>query len=352
MKPWLEIDLDAILSNYRIIKNYVKKDLIPVIKSNAYGMGLIPVANALKDVTNLIAIGDVEEAQTLRRSGFKGDLLLIVPIFSREEAELCVQYDIFAAVDSFEMVSLLSDIAKKSAKTVGIHVKVDIGMHRFGVKPEELDGFIEEISYLPNIKLMGIFSHFPLGLNLITEEQLILFDRISSKYKDLIIHLPNSQNTVENFESTKFISRCGLLIYGALPSDVKNITLKNVLKLKANIVKIHDISAGQSWSYGYSYTAHKDSKIAVISIGYADGLKRALSNKWNAKVKGNICPLRGTINMNFSFVDITGVSNAQVGDEVILLDEDLKIEDMAKAVDTVPHEILVSFRESMKRIYV
>ncbi|AEE13888.1 Alanine racemase [Thermodesulfobium narugense DSM 14796] len=352
MKPWLEIDLDAILSNYKIIKEYVKSDLIPVIKSNAYGMGLIPVANALKDVANLIAIGDIEEAQTLRRSGFEGNLLLIVPIFSREEAELCVEYNVFTAIDSFDMASFLSDIAKKSGKTVGVHVKVDIGMHRFGVKPEELDNFIKQISYLPNIQLMGIFSHFPLGLNLITEEQLILFDRISEKYKNLIVHLPNSQNTVENFESLKFIPRCGLLIYGAMPSDVKSFVLKNVVKLKANIVKIHDISAGQSWSYGYSYTAHKDSKIAVISIGYADGLKRALSNKWSAKVKGSICPLRGTINMNFSFVDITGVDNVRVGDEAILLDEDLKIEDMAKTIDTVPHEILVSFRESMKRIYV
>jgi alanine racemase len=352
MKPWIEVDLDAILSNYKSIKEHVKKDLIPVIKSNAYGMGLIPVANALKDVSDLIAIGDIEEAQTLRRSGFDGALLLIVPILSREEAELCVHYNVCAALDSFDMASILSDSAKRSSKIIDVHIKVDIGMHRFGVKPEDLDGFIDEIKYLPNIRIKGIFSHFPLGESYTTEEQLRTFSLLSLKHKDLMIHLPNSQNTVENLDSLRFIPRCGLLIYGAMPSEIESIKLKNVIKLKANVVKIHNISAGQSWSYGYSYTAQKDSQIAVISIGYSDGLKRALSNRWNAKVRDNICPLRGTINMNFSFIDITGIDNVRVGDEVVLIDEDLRVEDMAKTIDTVPHEILVSLRESIKRVYI
>ncbi len=360
---WAEINLAAIRHNLTEIRRHIqpKAKLCAVVKANAYGHGALEVSKVAVEIgANFLAVATVEEGLELRRAGFTLPIL-ILGLIPYDAAEIVVENKITATVSDFELAEKISVAALKFDTQAKIHLKIETGMGRIGILPNDAVEIAEKISKLPNVEIEGIFSHFADADSpdkTFTIRQLETFknicDKISARgIKIKIRHIAESAAILEIPAAHLDMVRAGIITYGLYPSEtVKHtIELQPAMKLVAKVVYVKEISAGTSIGYGREFIAAKASKIATVPLGYADGYIRAYKG-FHVEIRGNSAPVAGRVCMDQFMVDVTEIPNVKIGDEVILFGSDkISIDDAARHLQTINYEITCLVSERVPRIY-
>lgn len=365
---WVEISLNALRHNLKEIKKKIgtKVRICGVVKDNAYGHGLLEISRTLlKEKVDSLAVADVNDAIYLRKKGINLPIINLVSILPSQVKDV-VKFNISQSVSNSFIVDLLNKEAKANNKTAKIHIEVDTGMGRLGVFPEKLKGLLEDTGRLRNVKIEGIFTHFSSASENenYTKNQIKIFNTVLRSLNNLIsgsdtiIHSANSPALIHFKESYFNMVRPGLMLYGLsynLSSDRKKIKLKPVLTWKTKIIALKYFKKGKSISYGRTYKTKRDTSIAVLAVGYADGYNRLLSNKGEVIIKDRKYPVVGRVCMDMTMVDIGRSLGIKVGDDVILIgkskNHSILVEEIAEKCHTIPNEIVCGIHEDIKRIY-
>jgi alanine racemase len=353
---WIEVNLDAIAQNVKNIKKLIgeKKELMAVVKVNAYGHDILEVSPVvLENGATRLAVARLEEAIFLRKSGITVPIL-VLGLTLKEQAEFLVSYDITPAVCEFEMIEKLSESAVQMNKMTKIHLKVDTGMGRIGIFPYDVLRFIKRIKALKNVEIEGIFTHFSVADEkdkFYTEEQFRKFIGIltileKEGIKIPIKHVGNSATLLDLPHMWLDMVRPGLAIYGLYPSKEvkKTINLIPAQQFKTKIVFIKELPLGESISYGRTYITKRRMRVASLPVGYADGYNRLLSNQGEVLVRGQRVPIIGRVCMDHCMIDVTNLTQVEIGDEVVLWgrqeEEMITVEEIAQKIRTINYEIV------------
>ncbi len=365
----LEINLDNLKHNIKELKKHIKKDvlLMATVKGNAYGHGAITVSKVfLENGVDRLAVSTLLEGMELRMSGIEASILIMnytPPI----QYDKIIEYNLIQNIYDLEDAKLLSQEAGNANKTVKIHIKIDTGMGRLGFVPNEKA--IEEISHiynLPNIKVEGIYTHFAKSDEddkTFTKNQydkfLWLIEKLEEKNINIPIkHVSNSAAIIRMPEYNLDMVRAGIILYGHYPSEnlkKENIDIRPAMALKTSISYIKSLPKGTGISYNQTFIAGRDSIIATLPIGYADGYSRTLSNKGEVFVGGSLAPIVGNICMDQMMIDITDIKNINKDSEVILFDYRdgiISIEDLAGKLGTINYEVMSTMGRRLPRVYI
>lgn len=360
----LEIDLNQVSENIKKIKEYVteKIEIAPVIKANGYGEGAINLKKVLEEnEIKIVAVALTDEAIELRSAGFNQKILILNEL-QESDLEDIIKYNLTPKISVYQIAEKMNNLASKENKTINIHIEIDTGMGRGGIKPIEAEKYVRKIQELKNLKIEGIFTHFASADTNpeYTDMQIKIFnDTIERLQKQGIefkyIHSSASSGIINCLEKTKGnLVRPGIIIYGYLPSeDTENkIGVKPTATLKSKVAFVKTVEKGTSISYGNRYITQRESKIATIPIGYADGIRRCLSNKGRVYINGQYAPIIGSVCMDNFMVDVTHIEDIKIGDEVIIWDnKNITLEEIANKCDTVNYEILCTIGKRVIRKY-
>ncbi len=363
---WIEVNLDALRHNLNALKSLVPKEteFLPVIKSEAYGHGLVPVAKTLvKQKIYGFGISDPEEALELRKTGF-GLPLLLLSGFEPHWLDEVVRLRLIPAVVSLRMLKELLDYSLKKAVTFDIHLKVNTGMNRFGIDLEELDEALGLLKKNPQLRLKGVMSHFACAEepeSELTQLQVKNFEKVVSKvtscgFSPKFYHMANSAGIIFMRGRPGNMVRPGLSLYGVYPSRKARAytKLRPVMTFKTRILELRRVKAGEGIGYGPIYRTKTPKLVAIVPVGYDDGYPRALSNKGFAVVRGKRAKVIGAVSMRCLFLDVTEVVGVNPGDEVILLGgerEEVPVEELAELAGTISYELLCAVGRRNERIY-
>ena len=366
------VDLDALAYNVEQIKKNIAPDtkIVAVIKTDGYGHGAVQMAKVLEDVEYVwgYAVATPEEAMSLRNAGIQKPILILGYSFPYAYSWYA-EKNIRPAVFTEQMLQDLSACSLKLNKDIHVHIKVDTGMSRIGIRPnEEGLAFVKKALSTPGIRVEGIFTHFARADETdkqYAEKQYALFsaftDRIEQEtgVKIPLIHCSNSAGIVEMSHVNRDLVRAGIILYGLWPSDqvAKDIVdLKPLLSIKSHVVYVKTISAGTQISYGGTYVAKTERKIATIPVGYGDGYPRGLSNIGYVLIKGKKAPIVGRVCMDQFMVDVTEFEDVRVGDEVTLLGTDGKeritAEELGNLSGRFNYELVCDLGPRVPRVYL
>lgn len=366
---WAEINLDNLANNMKEIRKISKsKDIIAVVKADAYGHGALDTAPVfLENGATRLAVAVVSEAIELRKSGVKCPIM-ILGFTPPNLIDNILRYDIEQTVFNYEFACELSRVAVKENKIAKIHIAIDTGMGRIGFLPNENSvQQVCNISKLPNIIIEGIFSHFSTAdeedksyAYRQIEKFKWFYDRlIQSGVKIHIRHIANSAAIIDLPQTHFEAVRPGIILYGYYPSQYVShdkINLKTALELKTNVVHIKRLGKGEYIGYGRKYKTLRESIIATLPIGYADGYSRLLFNKGKVIINGKFAPIVGNICMDQCMVDITEIKNVNIGDEVVLIGRQgsskIDAEDIANMLGTISYEIMCMISNRVPRVYI
>ncbi|MBX4258693.1 alanine racemase [Clostridium estertheticum] len=366
---WAEVDLDKLAHNMREIRRVTKsKKIMAVVKADAYGHGAVDVAPVLlENGADSLAVAMLSEAMELRRSGIECPIM-ILGFTPPELIDNLLKYNIEQTVFSYEFAKQLSKMAQDENKIARIHIALDTGMGRIGFLPsDESVQEVYKISLLPNVIIEGIFCHFSTADEkdkTYTNIQVKKFDEFYKKLeaKKVYIntrHIANSAAIIDLPEIHYEAVRPGIIIYGYYPSDEVNkekLDLLPAMTLKTNVVHIKTLPPGEYVGYGREYKTDKESVIATLPIGYADGYTRLLFQKAKVIIKGKFAPVIGKICMDQCMIDITNINGVKVGDEVILIGEDennkFNADIVGGLIGTISYEIVCMIGKRVPRVYI
>lgn len=364
-----EINLDNIAYNIRQIKSIINKNtkLLAIVKADGYGHGAVEVAKTcLYNGAEYLATAMSAEGVDLRKNNIFVPILILGYTIDSKLEEV-VQNELTQTVFSFETAKKLSLIAKKLNKTALVHIKIDTGMGRIGFEPNDASiKEIIEISKLENLKITGLFTHFATSDEkdkTFTTEQYKRFKYVSDKLNDvgltdIIRHVSNSGAILDMPELNLDMVRAGIIIYGLYPSDEvkKTIDLKPAMSIKTHVSFVKEVEENTSVSYARTYFTNKNTKIATIPVGYADGYSRVLSNKARVIIKNKYAAQIGNICMDQFMADVTGIYDVKENDEVILMgkcgDLEITAEELAKIQGTINYEIVCNVGKRVPRVYI
>lgn len=357
----LKVDLNKIRKNIKILKDRSGQNFYAVVKANAYGLGSIEVSKEIEDIVYGFCVATLSEAIELRNAGIKKDIIVlgyIDPLYY----EMLIKYDIITTIYDI-------DIARELNKANGLiraHIKIETGHNRLGFNPcEESFDEIREINNLENIKIEGIFSHLATADEKKQDYTLLQhqrFDYAVNSLSDIneywIKHLSNDAGIIA-YDFKYDAVRSGISMYGVYPSEYMykkyNIGLECSFEFKSKISFIKEIKKEETVSYGRTYKASRDTKIATIAIGYADGYHRLLSNKGYVLINGNKANIVGNITMDQMMVDVTGL-DVKLHDEVILIgksgNEEITPDMVGNWANTISYEVMTSISPRVSRIYI
>lgn len=367
---WVEVNLSNLDFNIKNIKKKANgREVIGVIKADAYGHGSVKVAEVLRENgVKTFAIATLQEAITLRDAGAKEEIIML-GLTPDMYADVLVEYDITPVVCHLSNAEAISAAAKKAGKTVQGLIALDSGMGRIGYLTDDESAIdeIKQISKLENFKIKGIFSHMATADAYDKSFAKLQEYRYMEFYKKLLdagIDIPfrtlaNSASIMEIPAIHYDAVRPGIILYGCYPSnevDKNELDLKPVMSVKANIVHLKDVPVGFSTGYGRKFISKRPSKIATLALGYADGYPRPYSQFAKVIVNGVVAPIAGNICMDQCMVDVTDVPNVKIGDEVIVMGSDGKntilADDIAEATGTINYEITCALGQRLPKVYV
>lgn len=361
---WAEVDLSAIAHNVQVTRKVLKPGtkICAVVKADAYGHGAVPVATAaLAAGVNYLAVSMTQEALELREAGIMAPILILGTMTEEHEKAL-VDYNITQTVYDLAVAQELSAAALQENKVAKVHLAVDTGMNRIGCRPEEAADLAEAISKLPHVELEGMFSHFASADEMdksLAESQYRKFMEADRAIKDRgiqipLVHIDNSAGITEMKHTECDMVRQGITLYGLWPSDdvERCLDLKPALSLKAEVVFVKDVPAGEKIGYGCTYETKAPMKVATIPLGYADGYSRALSNRGYITIRGYKAPVVGRICMDQFMVDVTNVPGVHKGDEAVIFGPGgVSLDQLAKWVGTIPYELMCLLSTRVPRKY-
>lgn len=368
LSTWAEIDLNALVHNFKEIRKKVGPDVrvMAIVKAQGYGHGIVQVSRALeKEGVNYLGVTSPFEAFLLRKEGIKSPILILGPTMLEEASEI-IEKDIAQTICTKEMAHTLAGECKRLKKRLKVHIEVDTGMGRTGVPHQRALRLIKEIVKIPELEVEGIFTHFSTADEedkSFTEEQIKRFKEVLEKLEEEKIDIPlrhaaNSAGVLNFPESYFNMVRPGLALYGIYPSEYvsRSLNLHPVMSLKSRIIYLKRVERGSTISYGKTYVTNKNTTIAILPIGYEDGYNRLLSNQGEVIIKGKRVRIAGRVCMDQTIIDVGEVPNVEVGDEVILIGkqgkERISVEEIAKKVDTVPHEVVCRIAGRIPRTYL
>jgi alanine racemase len=381
MRPtWAEISLTALQHNFRTIQDYVAPEatVCAVVKADAYGHGAVECAKALEAEGAIwFAVSCTEEGVSLRQAGVTGRILLISG-FWRGEEQAIVEHDLTPAVWDWNHIELLEDAARKVHRGTGhpvpVHLKVDTGMSRLGLNTGEIGSLIEVIKEAEHVTLEGLFTHLASAEVLDapgTDAQITKFDDAVSAVREfglspVYLHMANSAAIATRPHTWKNMVRPGLSLYGyylpftsvvsGTPDQSHELPVMPVLTWKTRIMALRDVPERQPISYNGAYVTAAPARIAVLPVGYADGLSRQLSSRGRVMVRNDYASIVGTVTMDMTMIDVTGIAGVDVGEEVILIgasgEHKITAWEHASLASTIPYETLCGISKRVPRKYV
>lgn len=369
---WAEINVSNLDFNIKRIKEKVgpNKKITGIIKADGYGHGSVKVATVLRaNGIESFGVATLSEAIRLREAGFALEEIVVLGLTPDPYVDTIVKHKLTPVVCDFKNAQAISLAAEKAGIVINGFIAIDTGMGRIGYIPEDAAAIedIKAISELPNFKIQGLFSHFATAdaedktYSAVQEQRYATFYK---KLKDAGVEVPcktlsNSAAIMEISSAHYDMVRPGIILYGCYPSDEvdrNQIELKPVMSVKANIVHLKKVPAGTTVSYGRKWTATKDSLIATIPLGYADGFPRPYSSKGKVLVNGVVAPIAGNICMDQCMIDVTNVPYVRLGDEVTIVGKDgiheILADDIATATGTINYEIVCAFGQRLPKVYV
>ena len=363
LRVWAEVDLDLLAANVRSLKNRAgAARVLAVVKGNAYGHGAVPVGRAAIEAGawGLGVIG-LDEGEQLRRAGITAPVLVLgstPPVLARR----LLENDLRVTVGSLEIGQGLSAAAQAIGTEVFVHVKVETGLNRFGVLPAEAVALAERLRELPGVIVEGLSTHLASvdeGDKSFTFEQYRAFCAASERLPWIPMHHISSTGALLDLPDLCLaMVRTGIGVYGYYPSDEVNhdLPLRPVLSLRTRAARVSTVEAGASVGYGRTWTARRRSRIALAMAGYADGLRRSLSGRGVALIRGMRVPFVGRVAMDMVMLDVTDVPDAEAGDEVTLigrqLNEEITADEVARLSGTISYEVLAGIMARVPRLFI
>ena len=355
-RTYTEIDLGALRRNAEAIKAYTGKPLIAVVKADAYGHGVVPVTEALHSVADIFAVATIEEGVALRQAGIREPILVLFSSLP-EQAVQVVAHELTPTIGDWEFADRLNDVA---SETINVHVNINTGMNRSGVCWTEAEQFLNRLKTLPRLDVDGFFTHLSTADETDKHFVFLQLDRFSSVLKEIsdgsaLIHAANSAAALAIPAAYFDAVRPGLSLYGVYPASEKPIKLEPALTWKTRIGWIGSISEGEGVSYGLTYKAPRETRVAMVQVGYGDGYPRALSGVGEVLIGGARRPIIGRVCMDVSVVRLEPTDNVSVGDEVVLIgkqgDSEIAVDELAHRAGTISYEILTQIGTRVKRIF-
>lgn len=365
------VDLGAIVSNMKNMKAHLRPGtrMIGVIKTDGYGHGSVPIAKALEKLDFMygFAVATAEEAFELRDAGVTLPILVLGYTFPYSYERMIAQ-NIRPTVFQMDMAKALSEEALKQNKKAKIHIKVDTGMGRIGIMPDEEGfSFVKQLKSLSGIEIEGIFTHFARADEkdkTSARAQLSKFTAFTDRLErelaltGLIKDCSNSAGILEMPEANMDVVRAGITLYGLAPSqdvDMTVIPLRPALSLYSTVIYVKTMPAGCPISYGGTYVTERETRIATIPLGYGDGYPRSLSSKGYVLIKGCKAPIIGRVCMDQFMVDVTDIPNVTVGDRVTLIgkdgDEEISANDLGELAGRFNYELMCDLGKRIPRVY-
>jgi alanine racemase len=362
------IHLDRLAHNLRLLGELVGgRPLWPCIKANAYGHGAEIVARRLVALGyDTLCVAHASEAIELREAGISARLVLLSAALP-EVSEAVVEHGLEPVVCTYATLEALSRAATRAGRDVPVHLKVDTGMGRVGVRADEVEGFLERARRLGGLRVRGLMSHFPRADEAdktFSRSQVESFRRVCAATRDAGIevrHLANSAGIFDLPESHLDAARPGIAIYGLAPSreiaSPRVAELEPVLEWRTRLTFVKEVPAGTGLSYGHTFRTERPSLVATLPVGYGDGLHRNLSNRMEVLVRGTRCPQVGTITMDQALVDVTSLrGQVELGDEVVLIgrqgDQTASAEALAQTLGTIHYEVVTAIARRVPRLAV
>jgi alanine racemase len=338
--------------------------MMGLVKANAYGHGIIEVSRSLASYgIDYLGVGFLEEGIHLRTEGITTPVLVLGGVLGNQISDF-LAYDLDITVASREIADRVNEAGKQGGKKARVHLKIDTGMERIGVRSQHASAFIEYVCSLPRLEVVGLYSHFATSDERNKDFAILQLERFLTVLDDIRnrgisiphVHIANSGAITDIPSSAFTMVRPGIMMYGIYPSleVMRKLSLRPVLSLKSKVVYIKDVPRGTSVSYGRRYVTPAKTRIATIPIGYGDGFSRTLSNNASVLIAGKRFPCVGTICMDQLMVDIGNVEVVHVGDDVVLIgrdgSEEITAWDLAGAAGTIPYEILTGIATRVPRI--
>ncbi len=362
------IDINALGNNYRRIRGLIQAStgMMAVVKANAYGHGDVEVSRELEALgCEFFGVAFAGEGARLREAGIQSPIVVLGGV-TPEEIEEVFRFELIPVVYDIETAGLLNKHAARTGKRRPVHVKIDSGMGRLGLLPEDVPLFFRRFAALDNLFLEGMLSHFAETYgedSAFSEKQLSTFlHAVDTARKTgcspVYTYMANSAAIVDFRKSHFNLVRPGLMLYGVYPESGlrEKIRLDPVLSLKTRILQLKKVPPGFSVSYGRTFVTSRESLIATIPIGYGDGLPRSLTGRGEVIVRGRRAPMVGAICMDLTMVDVTGIDGVEAGDDVVLIGtqdgETITAEEIAEKAGTIPYEVLCSISGRVPRLTV
>jgi alanine racemase len=350
---WIEVDLGKLRKNLTLIRGLVgRSKLCLMVKANAYGHGLVEVAKGVEPLVDSFGVSCLQEGMQLRQAGIRAPVLVLGAIHEDQVDDL-IRFNLEFSISSRFKLDL---VAKRLKGTCRIHLEVETGMQRTGVRCESALELMRHVKGLPGFEVAGVYSHLATADrpdDLAALRQIAAFKQLVQMplFAGLEAHIANSGGVTHYPQAHLDLVRPGLLAYGY--GDLEGIEPCFALKSKVSFFKV--VAAGMGIGYGHTYVTKKQTRIVTVPVGYGDGYRRALSNRGSALIRGRRFPIAGAICMDQFMVDV-GDAEVYVGDEVVLIgkqgSEEIKLTEVAALCDTIPYEVLCQFNERIPRVYL
>ena len=360
------VDLSAVGDNLRAIRARVGVPVMGIVKANAYGHGLVPVARHLEACgVDRLGVAFVEEGIALRRAGIRLPILVLGGIFGPQVADY-LRHELEITVSSLDKLRQVEVVAEALGQRARVHLKIDTGMERIGVHSYSCAGFIEAAAASRWCDIVGVYSHLACADDPgspMTDRQVERFAEACAHFTRIgapmpLRHLANSGGVLHAPGTWLDMVRPGIILYGVLPDPASQATLalRPALSLVSRVVYFKVVRAGGTVSYGATWAAATDTRIATIPVGYGDGYPRALSSRGEVLLRGHRRPIAGRVCMDQFMVDLGPDGTAYNEDEVVLVGrhdgQAIRVEDIARQAGTIPYEILTGLNERIPRAYV
>ena len=365
------IDLDALAFNFHSSKQFIGQNIkyMAVVKADGYGHGAAACAVRLEsEGVDWLGVAIPEEGVEIRQAGVKCPIMCLGSFWPGQE-NLLFEYDLTPVIYDLEIADLLGQFAAEHEQSIDVHIKIDTGMGRVGINYRDAAKFAHEIKIIKELNVTGLLTHFASAEdpkeNEFTGLQIERFEDaceafITAGHTPELFDLANSPGAIAHPESRRNLVRLGGALYGLvddiLPSETPQPELKPVLSLSSRVTYLRQVRTGESLGYGRTFTTERDSVIALVPIGYADGYPRGLSNCGKAYINGSIVPVVGRISMDWTLVDVTDVPTAAKGDEIFLIGggqrHAIKASDLAREIGTIGYEITCGISPRVPRIFL
>jgi alanine racemase len=355
---WAEIDRDALRYNAGVVGERIgSAEMLAVVKANAYGHGLVGVAEALATEVQLFGVANLEEAVALREAGLAHPVIILGPALAAERSTI-VEREFIPTISAFEDAEAFDRIGP-----VAMNLKVDTGMGRMGVPEAESLAVFKKVSALGNVRVHSVSTHMPVSNEDadFTREQLARFRNVLAQFRaevpgDYKAHVLQSTGTLAFNDSPQEIVRAGIMLYGISPLPEFQRLLRPAMTWKTRIALIRNMPAGHGISYGRTFITPRPMRVATLSAGYADGYPRQISNRGvSMLVRGKRCPLLGRVTMDLMVIDVSNLPEAEVGDEVVLMGrqdgEEISATDLAELAGTITWDIVTRIGSRVRRVF-